>query len=243
MATETPSEQIRALKTAAKNQRDRGIRGYPRAEALLREAIAIGEAELRSSSVPERRVEMAAELSDSYGVIGGVQRRWADETAGAEHEEHLKSSIRAYDDGFGYESDPQYGLVNSYNLVNRLLVRLIWDPEALAAQRQVVIDGTTPALNLAAELDEAAATVRGQLAGKRRGDHWAMADLALLELLLERGSAASAYADFVDASPRDFEYESALATVRPLASLPLASAESLRDAVNLLEDRLKRLRS
>ena len=243
MATETPSEQIRALKTAAKNQRDRGIRGYPRAEALLREAIAIGEAELRSSSVPERRVEMAGELSDSYGLIGGVQRRWADETAGAEHEEHLKSSTRAYDDGFGYESDPQYGLVNSYNLVNRLLVRLIWDPEALAAQRQVVIDGTTPALNLAAELDEAASTVRGQLARKRRGDHWAMADLALLELLLERGSAASAYADFVDASPRDFEYESALATVRPLASLPLASAESLRDAVNLLEDRLKRLRS
>jgi hypothetical protein len=120
---------------------------------------------------------------------------------------------------------------------------LMWEPEALAAKRQVIIDSTIPALNLAEKLEEAASTVRLQLTGRRRGDRWAMADLAVLDLLLERGSAASAYADFLGASPRDFEFESALATVRPLARLPLASAESLRDAVNLLEDRLKRLRS
>jgi hypothetical protein len=241
--TEAPTERIRALKTAAKNQRDRGLEGYPRAESLLREAIAIAEAELGSPGVAERGV-IATELSDCFGLIGGVQRRWAEETVDSEQKVHLKHSVIAYDAGFGYESsNSKDGPVGSYNLVNRLLVRLFWDPEALAAKREVVVDPGVPALNLADELEKAGAIIRRQLAGPRRGDHWAMADLALIDVLLERGTAASAYAEFIGASPRDFEYESALATVRPLAKLPLASAGVLLEAERLLEDRLKRLRS
>jgi hypothetical protein len=239
----TQIERIRDLKTGAKNQRDRGTKGYPRALSMLRDAIAIARADLDESSVAELRTQLATELSDCFGLVGGVERRWADESAGEERALHLKASIRAYDDGFKFESDPQYGIVNSYNLVNRLLIRLLLSPGALVADDAVVLDPNIPPVKLAHELEQAWVTIRQQLAGPRRGDYWALADLALLEVLLGRSSGAVAYADFIGLSPPHFAYASALASLRPLAELPVPSAPSLREAVALLESRLQRLRS
>jgi hypothetical protein len=241
MATRT--DQIRERKTAAKNQRDRGVKGYPRALTMLQEAIAIARAELNESSVPQHRALMAAELSDCFGLIGGVQRRWADETTGAERSSHLKASIRAYDEGFAYEADPQYGIVNTYNRVNRLVVRVLLAPEALTAASTVAIDPDITPLNLVTELDSAAAAIREQITGPRRGDYWALADLALLEVLLGNRPAALAYADFIALSPPDFAYASALAALRPLADLPLPTAPALKEAVALLASRLQGLRA
>jgi hypothetical protein len=64
----TPIERIRELKTGAKNQRDRGVKGYPRALSMLKEAIAIAQADLGESTVAERRSQLASELSDCYGI-------------------------------------------------------------------------------------------------------------------------------------------------------------------------------
>ena len=47
----TEIERIRDLKTGAKNQRDRGSKGYPRALSMLQEAIAIASAGLDQSTV------------------------------------------------------------------------------------------------------------------------------------------------------------------------------------------------
>lgn len=239
----TSIERIRELKTGAKNQRDRGIKGYPRALSMLREAIAIAREELANTDLAERRIQAATELSDCFGLIGGVERRWADEAAGDERSVHLKAAIRAYDEGFGFESDPQYGIVNSYNLVNRLAVRLLLAPGSLATDDSVVLDPDIAPLNVGKELDKAASTVRQQLAGPRRGDYWALADLALLEVLAGRTATAAAYAEFLGLAPPDFAYVSALASLRPLAELPVPSASALREAVSLLEGRLNRLRS
>jgi len=98
-------------------------------------------------------------------------------------------------------------------------------------------------VNLRHELEQTSDVIRRQLAGSRRGNYWALADLALVEVLLDRSPATVAYADFIALSPPDFAYVSALAGLSPLAKLPIPSASSVGEAVALLEDRLNRLRS
>jgi hypothetical protein len=239
----TPIERIRELKTGAKNQRDRGVRGYPRALSMLKEATSIAKAELGQSTVAEHRSQLATELCDCYGLVGGVQRRWAAECKVDESAEHLKDSIRAYDDGFIFESNPEYGIVDSYNRLNRLLVRLLLRPDVLDVDDAVVLDPGIPPVNLRHEFEQTSSVIRSQIAGPRRSNYWALADLALVEVLLGRRQPAAAYADFIALSPPDFAYISALAGLRPLAELPIPIAQSLREAVALLEDRLKRLQT
>jgi hypothetical protein len=243
LAMPTEIERIRDLKTSAKNQRDRGSRGYPRALSMLQEAITIAQTELKRSTVVEYRGQLAAELSDCFGLVGGIQRRWAEESSRDERAPHLKASIRAYDEGFKIESDPQYGIVNSYNLVNRLVVRILLMPDALVVADGLLLDPEIAPLNLTHELEQASTTIRQQLAGPRRGDYWAMADLALLEVLLGHSRAAVAYSDFIGTSPPDFAYTSALANLRPLAKLPLPCTGALNEAVDLLDVQLQRLRA
>ncbi|MDM0029469.1 hypothetical protein [Variovorax saccharolyticus] len=234
-------ERIRELKTSAKNQRDRGIKGYPRALASLREAIALGE-EAVQAPLPELAARSAAELCDCFGLTGGIERRWADELEGEDRIAHLKLAVLAYDAGHGYESDPRYGISNSYNLVNRLIARLLLAPEALQADQPLALDGIA-ALHLATEFDRAAAVIREQVAGPRRGDYWAWADLAMIEVLLLRSAPEAAYAQFLGLGPPDFAYVSALAGLRPLAALDIGSASALKAAVDLLEAQLLRLRA
>src|SRR5688572_25277144 len=155
----TRIEQVRDLKTSAKNQRDRGSKGYSRALAMLEDAIAIANGELSTKPPAETRMAFAKELSDCYGLMGGVHRRCADESEGDTRATQLKASIRAYDKGHRYESDPQYGIVDSYNLVNRLVVRLLLAPDALASDAALVLDANIEPLHLTHELEQGAATV------------------------------------------------------------------------------------
>ncbi|CAM5781095.1 Caspase family protein OS=Rhizobacter sp. AJA081-3 OX=2753607 GN=HZ992_24855 PE=4 SV=1 [Rhizobacter fulvus] len=235
-----PIDRIRDLKTSAKNQRDGGLDGYPSALEMLGDAIELARNELATSTVAERRIEMATELSDCFGLVGGVQRRWADEADDSARDQHLKEAASAYDQGFVYESDPAFGIVNSYNLVNRLVVRVLLAPQALTSDEPMHLPGIAP-LKLRDELGNAVTTVRGQLAGPRRGDYWALADLALLEVLSGRTGAATAYVDFLALSPPDFAYESVLGGLRPLAELPIVTAPELNAAVELLQGRLDEL--
>ena len=64
----TSIERIRNSRPGAKNRRDRGVKGYPRALSL-KEAIAIAQADLDESTVAERRSQLASELSDCYGLV------------------------------------------------------------------------------------------------------------------------------------------------------------------------------
>ena len=236
-------ERIRELKTSAKNQRDRGIRGYARALATLAEAIALARPTLQAP-LAEQAVQVAqgaAELSDCFGLCGGIERRWADETTGEERLAHLTAAALAYDEGYQYESDPRYGIFNSYNMVNRLVVRLLLAPQALDADAPTVLPGLPP-LHLRFEFDRAADAIRQQVAGPRRGDYWAWADLGMIEVLTLRNAPEAAYAQFLGLGPPDFAYASALATLRPLTALHMASAPSVQAAVDLLEARLLRLR-
>jgi hypothetical protein len=239
---ESPVQRIRQLKTEAKNRRDRGLKGYPRAVELLREAIELGKPCLAESTIGEFRAQVAAELADCHGLLGGIERRWALDGPSEHREDHLLASISAYDEGFKLEDDEQYGIVNSYNRVNRLMVRLLLRPELLDSDGAVNVGGGTTPLDVRKELVTTASTIAEQLAGPRRGDYWAMADLAMTQVMLGQVDPVTAYAKLNAASPADYVYTSALTGLRPLAELPLRTSPALRDAVRLLEKELQRLR-
>jgi hypothetical protein len=241
--TDTSIQRIRELKTEAKNRRDRGLRGYPRAVELLNDAIRLGKTQLAGSSSAEVQAQLAVELADCHGLLGGVERRWALEGPEEDRAAHLLASISAYDDGCRLEDDKRCGIVNSYNRVNRLLVRLLLQPECLDLGGTVDLGAGTVALDVRQELAATATALAAQLVGPRRGDHWAMADLALIQVLLDQADAVTAYAGFNAASPPDYVYTSVLAGLRPLADLRLRSASAIQKAISSLETRLHSLRS
>jgi hypothetical protein len=222
-------ERIHDLKTQAKNRRD--MRRWQRAVSLLQEAIALGTEEFGNArGLPEWQARMAAELADCWGILGGVERRWAFELAGDKRLrlEHLDRSIAAYDEGYRYEQmDP--GRQSTYNRLNRLIVRLLRDPQVLADDRGVA---SREAVDVRAELEALA----DEIGGRSIDNAWSALDVALLNVLLGRQDAASAYAPFERMRAPDFARQSALDVVAPLAELDLPAGPELRRA----EQRLRR---
>jgi hypothetical protein len=99
-------------------------------------------------------------------------------------------------------------------------VRLVRDPSLLAAgPREGMMD-------LRAEFEKLAEQI-----GDRATDNvWTAADMALVNVLLERQDAASAYAAFEQLKPPDFARQSAIDVVAPLAKLDLPMSSELQDA-------------
>jgi len=227
----TISDEIRNLKTQAKNRRD--LRRYDRAASILTRAIALATPDLANS---ELRSQMAEELADCNGLLGGVQRRWALEAEGEERRLHLMESIRAYDAAWEFESG-DYGVVNSYGMLNRLVSRLLLNPDSLFAEGATEFGRDLRPLSMRAQLQEAGQRIEAQLARLRRDDYWAMADLALVNVLLEKQDAISAYAGFLQKSPPDYAFKSVLDVLKPLAELKWKLADTLRKATRYLEQR------
>jgi hypothetical protein len=86
-------------------------------------------------------------------------------------------------------------------------------------------------LAMRAQLQEACQRIEAQLARPRRDDYWAAADLALVNVLLEKQEAGSAYAGFLEKSPPDYAFKSVLDVLRPLSELKWKLADRLRGAV------------
>lgn len=226
------NEQILDLKTEAKNQRDRGLKGYPRALARLNAAIDLAQEGLAGTTVSVAIRQLTKELADCYGMVGGVERRWGLEGDGAEQSRHLTLSCIAYDNGHRHEWDPAHGTPATYNLVNRLTGRLLIRPDQLQLDEVVDLgNGVTP-MNLQLELSRARILIDEQLANK--GNFWAEADLALLNVLTGRAEASAAYATFLALSPPGYAFGSALDGLRPLVKKQVATAPALDAAIELL---------
>jgi len=236
-------QYIRDLKTKAKNRRDLGR--YESAVKILKEnAVPLIQNELSSSDLVDWRAQLASELSDCFGILGGLYRRWALESEVEEDRTlHLRDSVDAYEQGYQLETHPEYNIVNSYNMLNRLVSYILLKAESvLEASPSEKVAGYIE-YDLRQELKKTEAAIREQLKEKRRGDIWALADLALVSVLLDEENPATAYAEFNAKSPPDFAYESSLSTLLPLAKLKLPVADKLREAVKLLEAQRARLRS
>jgi len=227
-------QRVSELKTQAKNRRDLGR--YERAVSLLSQAIDLASDEYETASVSELRATLASELADCWGIRGGVERRWALDSGSdtAQRVSHLRRSIDAYDHGYHYESDHLLGSATStYNRLNRLIVRILLDPGCLTASVAAADEESSGAMKVRAELEAVAAQIDAQ----PTDSVWAAADLALLDVLLERKDAASAYIGFQRKNPPDFACQSALEVVTPLAAagIPIPSiATELGNAELLL---------
>lgn len=224
-------EEIRNLKTQAKNRRDLGR--FEQAAARAKAAIQLVEPELETA---ELRTQSAEELADCYGLLGGIYRRWAlQSTSDEDRSRHLLESIRAYDESWKFESG-SYGVTSSYGMLNRLVSRLLYRRKALTDDLKDVGPDGEP-LDLRFELERAGEHI-GDEVKKGRTDYWADADAALIDLLLENEkSPASAYAAFLSKSPPASAFTSVLDVLRPLAALELPVKPVLQDAVTLLEKR------
>lgn len=225
----TVLDEIRNLKTQAKNRRD--LRRYDSAARILERAISLATGYMSDG---ELRGQMAEELADCNGLLGGVQRRWALESDGEERSLHLVDSIQAYDAAWGFESG-DYEVVNSYGMVNRLVSRLLLIPDSLFAKGITDFGKKVQPLAMRTQLEEACRLVEGQLARPRRDDYWALADLALINVLLEKQEAVPAYAGFLEKSPPDYAVKSVLDVLRPLAGLTWKLTDKLKEVVVYLE--------
>lgn len=223
-------EQVSALKDSARRNRKR--KRYPEAVRDLDKAIEIlKDAELSgggSSDSTPWEAEVATQLSDCYGSKGGVYREIGD----------LEKAIDSYDAGYVYESNPTFKIVNSYNLVQRLVTRILLRPDvvhdpALAAAHRLP-DGQT----VVEALREADKKIRGQLNGPRRGDSWALADLAMINLLLNDEPAANTVWDTFDATnPSSHAYGTTAEVLRALAKRNVTTGPALERAAMRLEGR------
>jgi tetratricopeptide (TPR) repeat protein len=171
------SSQVIAAATADKKLAQAARKGgdYARAISLIERAIMTLEAEKpRLDSVEKGVVSsedraLAEALADVYGSSGGIYR-----SAG-----EYSKSISAYDKGCAIEQDKRFGFVNSYNLTQRLVARVLFAPEQWVVSGQRIAGEDVPDC-----LARARNTVGEQTRGPRAGDVWAWADLGMLLLLL-----------------------------------------------------------
>lgn len=168
--------------------------------------------------VEEQRRSVFKELAECHGVCGGILRRLG----------QLEESVAAYEQGRRYEQDPSYGVEDSYNLVNALVVPLLEDPHRLAG-------------DLGDQLRLAAKTVHRQAIGSRRLDYWAHADLARCHLLLgRREEALQALDKFVETGGVKDGLDTTVQMLEELAealsAAGLEESELLRAGVRHLRD-------
>jgi len=199
-------EFANAKKRAA--QRRRKNKEWGEALALGDEAIQALEAEWRgllpTALTSERGRKLADALGDAYGTKGGILRSY-----GKYHQ-----SCAAYDAGYDFEGDERYRFANSYNLTQRLVARFLAEPKRF--EQDAWKDGNVvfPESLLMAER-----VIREQMSGPRLNDPWAMADLALLLLLLLRDEAEEqeAWRRIVSITPPAYVFASTLSVIQDLS--------------------------
>lgn len=181
-------------------------------------------------SASEGEAEVAEQLADCWGIIGGVYRAQG----------RLADAKEAYDKGYVFESSRRFDILNTYNRVNRLVVRILQRPELLSDPPPAVADipghegRTMPSL-----LSETAEEIERQLGKGREDRTWALADLAMVRLLGGLDGAAAALKALDESSINDpFPYHSMLKVVRELAEVRLPIADKLVEVGEHLREKL-----
>ncbi len=142
------------------------------------------------------RKEIATDLADAHGSLGGMLRRRAEL---ARTKEAWLEALDSYAAGRRIEQDEEgrgYGIVNSYNLVNDLVCRLL---------------SGVPLADLRDAAGRAAETVRTQVEKLGRADDWwALADLGFLEALQGSEAAGETYEQYRASGVPEWAVQSAL---------------------------------
>src|SRR5262249_46554782 len=108
----------------------------------------------------------------------------------------LPAAITAYDQGFAYEGEKEFAIPDSYNRVQRLVVRIIDNKNELrepndlemivVPEQKTVLDALRQKSTVFEQLREAKEAIHEMLHVTKtaEGDLWREADLALVRLLL-----------------------------------------------------------
>jgi tetratricopeptide (TPR) repeat protein len=201
-------------KEAAKDLRDDGdVAG---AVAVLEASVKAFEAsplvaELEAAprdSKPMR--EVAAQFADLLGMLGGNHRRLG----------QREQALACFERGSRVEAAPPLAVMSSYNLVNAITLPIESDPNALSRQSEA--------------MKRAVAAIDKQVAGPRRNDRWAWADLAQCQLLLDdMQRALGSYARVRSLGDED-TYTSVIGVLERLKQSAPALAERIEAAVRVL---------
>jgi hypothetical protein len=217
-------EGVRSLKASAKSARDDG--DWVDAVAVLHEAIAWLR-DVRGSVALGFEERLDAELADTYGQIGGIERRWGLGSTGEDRRDHLRRSQDAYDCGFALEQNLETREASIYNRINRLVGRVLLHPEVL---ENAPVDD----VDVLAELGVAEVILDDHIAGPRRQDPWAFCDVGTIRLL--RGTDYQPVVRALERlQPPRFVYESWLSTLRPLSEVASTIRPGLLDVVRQVE--------
>ena len=213
-------DEVRALKASAKSARD--DRDWDSAIADLNDAIDLLQDRLEeSSAAPEW---LKAELADTFGMIGGIEKRWGLQLEDEQRRRHLKASVDAYDMGFKYEQGLDLDDANTYNRINRLVGRVLLDKNMLRR-------GDSAASKFAEELRDAEEIVTKEIETARQRDPWAYCDLGTVRLLRGKPDALSVFHDLERLRPEPYVYESVLSTLQPLSDVASDIRPDLAKAV------------
>lgn len=217
-------DEVLALKAGAKSARD--DEDWPGAIGDLREAISILTA--RESAAPSPLPDgLASELADTYGLMGGVERRWGLALSGPSRDQHLQASVAAYEKGFSYEKDLQASEASTYNRVNRLVGRVLLDPGVLEKNGRA-------APEFFEELRQAEDILTKQIESVRQKDPWAYCDLGTIRLLLGKPDALATFNELDRLRPPLFVYDSTLAALQPLCDTAAHMRPDLLRAADML---------
>lgn len=198
-------EFANAKKRAA--QRRRKSEEWEEALALVGEAIealeSVWQTLTSADQTSERGRKLAEALGDAYGTKGGILRSYG----------KYDLSCAAYDDGDVFEGDERYRFPNSYNLTQRLVARFLADPKRF--EQDTWTDGK---VTFPGSLVKAESLIREQMAGPRLNDPWAMADRALLLLLLLRDESEEqdAWGRIESIAPPAYVFSSTLSVIDDL---------------------------
>jgi tetratricopeptide (TPR) repeat protein len=220
--------KARDLKRRSRTLRDQGK--YAEAEELLCQAIVSLEEPVSSvaeklppgePAAPDIR-ELAAELADCLGSLGGVRRRDAEairqDGRREDAQARYQAAIEAFERGLALEQDDRFRIANSYNLVQRVVVPVLTSPESLGGSE------------LQKKLGEILSVIERQLATTRPADAWAYSDLGLVQLLGGDEAAANwSWDKMDDLKPTRNVYTSGLPVLESLAAV-VSDAEPFRRA-------------
>ena len=266
--TDLVKDKVNPLRNEARTTREMAILNHDldsieEAATLLQQAIGLLRPHLPDRNQIPSTIEKtyAQKLYQCLGSLGGTYRDAAELNADPDQQqEYWDLSIQYYDEGYQIEAgmDPRYpdfGFVDSYNLLQRLVVRILREPDCLTHEDRDLGTG----LNVPRELEMAEREIRTQLdeasddsqhndhnsghQGSRAGDPWAMADLA--QLMIFCGEAqADAWRHFGEKTRSKEAYEtnhrafSALVTSGEKTQPPPSWLPAARDTVRWLADKL-----
>jgi len=242
MTIEQLINKATTFKKLAQSARKSG--NYSQAIKLIERAVDTLEPEksrlesVEKGAVSAENRALAEALAEVYGSSGGIYRS----------AQEYEKSVAAYDKGNVIEQDPRFGFINSYNLTQRLVARVLLEPgQCFQPGRMIAGKDFTKTLHAAIDI------VRSQTIGPRAGDVWAWADLGMLSLLNgDTTTAENAWQMLVTLARQPFVFDSTLSVVADLLERIepvsaeggadprlISTADSLRQAQNTLKSSMR----